>query len=180
MINVLIAFNSTQIDAFLDNFRFDANGDRLRTDFAPFDADGVTLDPYNPAHLNVNLQSDGMWKAYEAPGPNTTILESMLVADVVIQVPDDQTQVLEPKLAMVEYLRSQFDARFQVMGSWRFDGEMGQDEEEKLYYALNPNYLKWMPDDVTYDQDGNETSRTDATEFKDVNLYLGQTPRLIV
>lgn len=44
-------------------------------------------------------------------------------------------------------------------------------------YPLHPQYMKIMPDDVTYDQDGNETSRTPAAAPKDVCLIAGQKPR---
>lgn len=167
MINALIAFNSTQIDGFMDNFRFDANGDRLATDFDNYGE----LSPYNPANLSVNLQAEGMWKPRSEAGPATTILATMLVSDELNG---------EGKATMIEYLRSFFDGRFQVLGVWQQNGlPLGQsfDEEGVVVgnktYPLHPQYLKWMPDDVVRDVDGNELSRTDATAFKQVNLYAG-------
>lgn len=45
-------------------------------------------------------------------------------------------------------------------------------------YAINPNILKFMPDDVTYDSEGNETSRTPALAPKEVNKLLGWGDRI--
>lgn len=213
MINALIAFNSTQINDFFDNFRFDEDGNRIRTDFAPFTVtdindNEVTMDPYNIRDLRVDLVSQGGWKANEQ-GPNTTIMSTMHVRDVIVSLEDDNNPgEFENKLAMVEYLRDNFDARYQVMGCWyesdpqyvtsegkvvmhgetitraTFDNEDPPNELTpetiggKRTYPLNPNYLRWMPDDVEYDADGNEISRTPATEFKDVNLLQGHPQRL--
>ena len=48
-------------------------------------------------------------------------------------------------------------------------------------YPLDDNAYQVMPDIVTYDEDGNETSRTPATsndDLRDINLIAGQHPRL--
>jgi hypothetical protein len=44
-------------------------------------------------------------------------------------------------------------------------------------YPIHAQILKIMPDVVTYDVNGNEISRVDATEPTDVNLLMGQAPR---
>jgi hypothetical protein len=229
MINCLIAFNSNQVDNFLDNFRThitgqDAAGDdiyeRIRTDFAPFtDSAGNNLDPYDMRDLMVIMSSQGGWKPHIQGGPVTTILVTMYVRDVVS--PDDQDPP-EDKLSMVEYLRNFFDGRYQVLGTWYSVGQTHTttpvydevDEElvviskatlvmhgetitraiqndpityptipdtvgGKRTYPLHPQYLKWMPDDVTYNPDPpyEETSRTDATKFKQVNKLQGHSDR---
>jgi hypothetical protein len=146
MINVLVAFNSDQVNDFLDNFRADAEGNLLRTDFAPFG----DLDPYDENDLMVIPSSQGGWKE----NSNTTIV-TMEVGNV----------------AMIAYLRSHYHGRFQVLGAWNEDGGLHE------AYPLHPQYLRWMPDDVTHDDEGNVISRTPATEFKQVNTLHGQPDR---
>ena len=48
-----------------------------------------------------------------------------------------------------------------------------------VYPIINARIRKFLPDDVTYDQDGNETSRSPATAFKQVNKYFGQPDRYV-
>ena len=45
-------------------------------------------------------------------------------------------------------------------------------------YPIHARLLEFMPDTVTYDANGDETSRTRPTIPSDINLGLGQTPRL--
>ena len=45
-------------------------------------------------------------------------------------------------------------------------------------FPLNAGILDFMPDIVTYDDNGNETSRVRPTVATDVNLGMGQTPRV--
>lgn len=56
-----------------------------------------------------------------------------------------------------------------LLGAWRQDGE--------LVIPLHPRIMEFLPDDVTYDQDGNEVSRVRPTEMKDVNLGMGWAHR---
>ena len=56
-----------------------------------------------------------------------------------------------------------------LLGAWRQDGE--------LVIPLHPRYMEFIPDDVVYDQDGNEVSRSRPTEPKDVNLGMGWARR---
>lgn len=59
-----------------------------------------------------------------------------------------------------------------VCGCWDWGGaQVGG-------YATDPRTKNFMPDDVTYDQNGAETGRTAATGPKQVNLMAGQSPRL--
>ena len=203
MVNALIAFTSSQVEGFLDNFRYGppANPDegrtpvRLRTDFSQFQTTGtpsVTLDPYDRLHLRVDEQTVGLWKKQVVGGPITTTLLSIMMTDVT---QPDVDQPTDDKLAMIEYMRVFFDGRFQVLGVWKQDGVMhGQVLVPATYdmdgveltpesvtgtptYPLFPGYLNWMPDVVTYDTDGHETSRTGATEFAQVNQMLGWEPR---
>lgn len=71
-----------------------------------------------------------------------------------------------------------------VGGAWKMDGlQVGteRDEEGSItgtpLFPIDLRLIKFMPDDVTYDVDGNETGRTPATELKQVNLLAGQVPR---
>lgn len=59
-----------------------------------------------------------------------------------------------------------------VCGAWQWDGTRLEQ------YPIDPRTTEFMPDDITYDQNGAETSRTAATGPKQVNLMAGQAPRI--
>jgi hypothetical protein len=71
-----------------------------------------------------------------------------------------------------------------VCGAWHMGGlQLGTalDEDGNLIgsplYPIDPRLVEFMPDDVTYNEDGAELSRTPATEPKQLNLMAGQKPR---
>lgn len=206
MINLLIAFNSNDVGDFLDNFRFDMtdpdNPVRLRTDFTPFQDHTdtpQTWDLYNRKHLWINMQTYGMWKE-KVQGPNTHVVVSCYINS---HTELDYTDPADPDpgtvLTIAHYLRDIYPGRSQILGAWQRDGTMaGQtlvpavwdytDPDNPVlvspetvtgqpYYPLHPQYLSWMPDDVTYDENRQEISRTAASAGKDVNRVAGWADR---
>lgn len=81
------------------------------------------------------------------------------------------------------------------MGSWNMDGtrygisrhfinqgtmeapDIVETIEGTPSIPLHPSLMGVMPDDVTYDESGNEVSRQPASTFKQVILKCGQKPR---
>lgn len=136
MINLLIAFNSTDVNNFLDNFRFDEtpnpdNPDgppirtRKRTDFIPFQDHTdtpQTWDLYDPRHLWINMQAYGMWKE-RAQGPNTYAVVSCYIHP---HTELDYTDPADPDpgtvLTIAHYLREMYPGRAQILGAWQRDG----------------------------------------------------------
>ena len=78
-----------------------------------------------------------------------------------------------------------------IAGAWDFDtglswglsytyddeGEITGTEGTALF-PTHPLLMAFMPDVVTHDEEGNETSREAATVLTDVNLISGQAPRV--
>ena len=202
MINVLININVNQVEQFFDNFRFDEDGNRLATDFAPYQTDPAArtpaIDVYNIRDCYVHMPAQGLWKD-KSQGPNNFQLVTLYVAD---KVEPDWTDPQDPDpkdiLTVVHYLRETFPGAIQVLDTFYTDSGVrhGQtlipavlDEEgnevtpEQIVgqptYPPNPknDMLKYMPDDVVYDNNGNEVSRTTATDYKHVNGGLGHSFR---
>ena len=78
-----------------------------------------------------------------------------------------------------------------IAGAWDFDTGLSwglshtYDEEGELsgvegtaLFPTHPLLMAFMPDIVTYDEEGMETSREAATILTDVNLMSGQAPRV--
>jgi len=61
------------------------------------------------------------------------------------------------------------------------DGEITGVEGTPTYNSGNDGVhaklIKFMPDDVTYNPDGSEASRTEAVALKQVNIFAGQADR---
>jgi hypothetical protein len=65
-----------------------------------------------------------------------------------------------------------------VGGSWKMDGSQILKTDGTPMFPIDSRLIKFMPDVVTYDQDGVEVSRTAATELEQVNVLVGiQSPR---
>ena len=60
-----------------------------------------------------------------------------------------------------------------LLGAWRKDGELATEE-------VHDRILEFLPDNVTYDEDGNEVSRSRPIAFTDVNLGMGWEPRELI
>ena len=200
MINILLAINSNQVEAFLDNWRFDADGNRVANDFAPFNAGNdlsTTIDVYKPAFFSVANSAQGGWRE-NTSGSSNKKLVTVYVADIVEPDWADPSDP-DPKdiLTVIHYLRETFPGSVQILEAFKRDGTRhGQtlvpatydDESVELTpesvegtatYNANPqaDSLEYMPDDVTYDVDGVETSRTAATQLKEVNKLFGWSDR---
>lgn len=63
------------------------------------------------------------------------------------------------------------------LGSWNWDGTRYGTIEGTPSIPLHPGLIDIMPDDVTHDENGIETSRIKTTMFKQVILRLGQGER---
>lgn len=199
MINLLAAINVNQVEIFLDNFRFDADGNRLATDFDPYQTnpDTPAIDVYDTRDCYVTPEFQGYWKE-RSVGPNNFQLVNILVAD---KTEPDWTDPADPFpktiLTVVHYLRESFSGGLKVLDVFKRDGiRHGQtlvpavlDENGQVVTPEQiigqPTYppvgktemLDYMPDDVVYDDDGNEISRTPATEYKEVHNVLGYSSR---
>lgn len=199
MINVLLAIQVNQLESFLDNWKFDVDGNRLVTSFAPFQAtpESPTIDVYQPQFCLVPKTPQGSWKIDDS-GANNKQLVSIYIADIVEldwTAPQDPTPA--EVLTVLHYLREAFAGALTIMGAWDTNGlQHGQTLIPATYdpegveiapeaitgqptYPLMPQVdaLKYMPDDVGYDASGVEISRTLASTPKQVNLIYGQKDR---
>ena len=90
----------------------------------------------------------------------------------------------------LDNLAANYTSQFVVIGAWHWDGrqvgtqwELDADEQRTgdtigiSTYPIHARLIQFMPDIVTYDEDGNETSRTRPITMSDVNLGFGQSPR---
>lgn len=79
-------------------------------------------------------------------------------------------------------------AKAVVLGAWHWDGRQvgttwvnrsdhSQGTKGVPRFPLHPMILRFMPDIVTRDKDGNVVSTAPATKPVDVNLIQGQEPR---
>ncbi len=68
-------------------------------------------------------------------------------------------------------LLAEYPGQLRTIGAWWWDGTQVQG------FPLHARILEFIPDIVTHDEDGNETSRVRPTVPNDVNLGLGQSPR---
>jgi hypothetical protein len=67
--------------------------------------------------------------------------------------------------------------RVVVCGAWNMDGSQILKADDTPMFPIDSRLIKFMPDDVSYDESGVEVSRTAATELKQVNVLFGQLPR---
>lgn len=109
--------------------------------------------------------------------------------NIVLKEPKDLLLKLQIEL---DYLETTYSTQFIIGGAWFFDGrqigtQFVHDEDNNIIgvsgtptYLLHPELINFMPDIITYDIDGNETSRTRPTKVSDVNLLQGQKERHFV
>jgi len=67
-----------------------------------------------------------------------------------------------------------------IVGVWNDDGSQYSDEFGSPVYPIHAAAMQFMPDDVTYDSNGNETSRVPASDYKEVNKLFGWSDRVWV
>jgi len=122
MINIQLSINVNQVEQFFDNFRFDVNGNRLATDFAPFTppTGSEQLDVYDPEYFEIPLSGQGFWKE-RTVGPNNFQLVDVLVKDYVVK---DWTDPLDPDpgdvLAVIHYMREVFPGALVILDAFDF------------------------------------------------------------
>lgn len=90
----------------------------------------------------------------------------------------------------LDFIAANRPGHFVIVGAWWWDGrqvgtewELDQDGVPTgsitgmPMYPIHPQTIKFMPDIVEYDEDGNVISTTPATVVTDVNLIQGQKDR---
>lgn len=188
-VNALFAININDIDAFYNNWLFSNIGDRLANDFAEFDSGVNIIDVYKDNFCKVLISARNYWKVNQ-DGTQNKVLVTLYVADIV---EPDWTDPSDPDpkdiLTVVHYLRETFPGSIQILDCFKSDGvRHGQTLVPAIYdntgslitpekiigtptYPSNPqtDTLLYMPDNVIYDIDGIEVSRTIATELTEVN-----------
>ena len=102
---------------------------------------------------------------------------------------DFDKDIMQKIQAELDDLTTNFPNHVKIVGAWHWDGRQAgtqfvRDAEGNITgtsgsptYPLHARLIQFMPDDVTYDENGNETSRTRPTVPSDVNLAMGQSPR---
>jgi len=86
-------------------------------------------------------------------------------------------------------LNAEFPGQVRTIGAWWWDGRMvgtefTYDAEGAVtgtsgnpIFPLHTRILGFMPDEVRYNKQGQETGRSRPTSLSDVNLGMGQAPR---
>lgn len=205
MINVLLAVQLNQVEQFLDNWRIDVTETpqgglvetRRATDFVAGTPGIKFIDVYDPEYCIVNQSEQGLWKNIDSGAPpQQKQLVTMMVADITeLDWTDPQDPSPGTVLTIVHYIREAFPGAVQVLDCFTADGvRHGQSLVPELDVDGNvigetivgqPTYppltktefLQYVPDDVTYDQNGNEISRLPATNYKQVILPAGYSSR---
>ena len=161
-VNVLFALKDSHYQRLLDNFRLDANGDIVQQppDFTPTE------------RRKLKNHYSGRWP------------EAAIGVDIYQTLSFTFPMILENQNDItaghkwIEFLKTKWPDVWTVVGCWERDGEWwGVDQIGSAIYPIHPQHMKIMPDDVVYDEDGNEISRTPAAAPKDVNLVCGWSPR---
>ena len=92
----------------------------------------------------------------------------------------------------LDWIAANRPGHFVIVGAWHWDGrqvgtqwEIVDDERTgntigTPTYPIHPQLLKFMPDIIERDEDGNVISTTPAAVLTDVNLIQGQDPRRFV
>lgn len=90
---------------------------------------------------------------------------------------DFPKNVLQKIKAEIDDLIANFPNHVKIIGAWHWDDGRQVKQGGTPVYPVHARILELMPDVVTFDEFGNETSRTRPTVPSDINLGLGQTPR---
>ena len=84
---------------------------------------------------------------------------------------DFPKDVLLKVKAELDQLMIDYPNHIKIVGAWKWDGIQIAD------YPPHTRLIEFMPDDITYDQNGTELTRTRPLVPRDVNLGMGQTER---
>lgn len=110
-----------------------------------------------------------IYRHHDETGPRTYEMWSLFYEV------EDSNEVLDIR----NDLLADFPGQLRTIGSWLFD--TGQQvlnlAGTQPLFPLHTTILEYMPDIVTFDEDGNEVSRSRPTVPSDVNLGLGQSTR---
>ena len=189
MINCLLSVNKNQADQFLDNWRFDSDGNRLASDFPEWESPaGLVVNVYDIKQCYVHLPAQGLWKD-DTSGPQD---KQLVVINVLDFVEPDWTDPQDPdpadKLTVLHYMRETFPGALTILDCFKPDGvRHGQtlipaelDENGQVItpeqITGQPTYppipkaemLLFMPDDDV---------GVPATTYKEVNTNLGSAQR---
>jgi hypothetical protein len=189
MINCLLSINKNQVEQFLDNFRFDGDGNRLATDFPEWTSPaGFEVNVYDIRQCYLHLPAQGQWKD-DTSGPQD---KQLVVLNVIDFVEPDWTDPQDPdpadKLTVLHYLRETFPGAVTILDCFKQDGfRHGQtlipaerDENGDIItpeqITGNPTYPPIAKADMLLYMPDNE-DETPATDYKEVNTNLGSAQR---
>ncbi len=166
-VNVIFGMKTANVETLKDNFRFNPDGSRVRTDLTVSQAKKL-LHHY-----------DGPWPSFTHNATDWSVLTFTFPEE--LQNPNDITAGHK----WIEFLLNKWPGVWIVVGCWKRNGlqwgtNFGEDGVTIIdtpVYPVHPQHMLIMPDDVTYDDVGNEVSRTPATVPVDVNLVCGWAPR---
>jgi hypothetical protein len=182
-VNLLMSINLNQVDAFLNNWRFDEDGNRLATDFAPYQTEAGTpvIDVY-AKDVIPQLTAQGLWRVNDqGPVQNHTQLVSIKITDKTeLDWTDPQDPDPKEILTVAHYLRETFPGGLIILDAFKKDGiRHGQELQPDDTITGQPTYppipkaqfLAYIPDDA---------DESPATDYKEVNNSLGWANRRYV
>lgn len=176
-VNVLFALKDSHYQLLLDNFRVDQFGNRIRTDLTKTQA------------RKLRHNYTGAW-----PSPTIGANVYHVLSFTFPEELEDSNDITAGH-KWIEFLLTKWPNVWIVVGCWNRNGtQWGTTLVTAVYddqgneitpetvigtpvYPVHPQHMRIMPDDVTYDENGNEVSRTPASAPKDVNLICGWSPR---
>ena len=182
LINVIFAIDLPVWNQLRSNFIRNENGQRSRT---------VEFSDEQEAQLRNHFS--GLWKT-----PNT-----VGAPDVVVSwyVPDTLNDA-KTRLKFVDDIVAINPAKIEVFGAWHENGapygtvlipdkwDYSNPENPVLVepehlegspiYLQHLDLLSAMPDDIVYDEQGDEISRQPATNFKEVHKLMGWNDRIFI
>ena len=134
-----------------------------------------------------NAQRKKLKSVYAGKFKNATVAGTEY-AVLNFYFPDIPVSDTDLKLLWLERLKELLPGKEFVLGAWGADGaEYGTTITRRPngsiaitgtpVYPIHARILDIMPDDVTYDEDGNETGRTPATAPKQVHKIAGWADR---
>jgi len=185
MINVLIAIEQAVAVKLRDNFRLiDKDNPEL----------GTVRNDLTPAQKKkLKMAYSGHHKKVTVAGTTYIIIDFYFPPITVGSTKDPVED--DPRLLWLERFKELLPGKEFVLGAWDRTGAQygtkiipptydengdevtGETIEGTPVYPIHARLLDVMPDDVTYDENGNETSRTAATAPKQVHKILGWKDR---
>jgi len=106
MINIIYAVNQTTWDFLKQNFQYDEEGNRLRTDLT------------NSQAIKLRTNVHGYWKTPVLAGTTYHVV-SWYVPEILVEKGNP-----DAGLTWVEFLLNKWPGKFHIIGAWNFDGSM--------------------------------------------------------